>query len=286
MSSGTEDSPPAGSAPPSPPPPSYSSPYQSPSAGGPPRWATYPQATASGTTTYSSSTERSRTITGITLSAIGFALSWIPYVDYVGGLLVLIGVIFLFLGRWGFDERHHNLVVVGGIFVLITFIGAIVAAAIFADALLAAAASSASPAQLGGSLIGAFDGLLFSGAVLGVIRALASVMLVYALVDRSTRGILWLAFSTQLIVQVVILVVVLPQVNSAIAQATSGSTVDLGPLNALTLTSTLWGLLAVIPSMLFFWAYLRARGAASAWGFAPWRDPRSGLPPAVYRRTN
>jgi len=208
---------------------------------------------------------RQRSITGITLGAVGFGLLWIPYVSWLGGLFLIIGIIFLYLGRWGFDERHHNLVVVGGALYLVVFLALIVVTAGLAVALFSAVTSTSTTSQIGTSLTSALDTFFVAAAILGLLSALAYVLLVYALADSTTQKILWAAFLAQAAVGTVVLFFVVPQVNSAVSQATSGSSLDLGPISALQTTDLLFGLLNIVPCLLFLWAYLRVRESAMHW---------------------
>jgi len=210
-------------------------------------------------------TARGRTVTGLSLLIVGFALGWIPYVSIIAGILALIGLIFLFLGRWGFDYRHHSYVV-GGIFLLfLTLVAAFFVTIGFVFAVAGDAQTTSSLSSLSATIQGQFDAFLIATAVLGIISGFAHVLIPYGLADRRTQGLLWAAFAFQLVISVVVLVLILPMVNSAVASALSGTTFDPGPINDLQTTSTIYGALAVFPSLVFAWAYYRARSTALEW---------------------
>lgn len=201
---------------------------------------------------------------------IGLALGWLPYIGLVGGLIALIGVIVLFVGRRAYGPDHQRNVVVGGVLLLIELIGSIVVAIALVGAIVSSVtASGGSPSQLGNALDQELVGAVIAGAVLGVLGAVAQVVLPYALADRTTRRLLWAGFATSLIVSVLTLWFLLPLLSTAITQATAGSTIDLGPINQFETTANLVKLVGGVPALLFTWGYYRARQEALRRGGAP-----------------
>src|SRR2546426_7467820 len=61
-----------------------------------------------------------RTKTGLLLLLIGGLISWIPLIGVVGGLLLLIGAIFLIIGRKTFCSTHAPDVAIS---ILLFFVG-------------------------------------------------------------------------------------------------------------------------------------------------------------------
>jgi hypothetical protein len=190
-------------------------------------------------------------------------LSWIPYLDFIGDILVLIGVILVILGRRGFGDDHRRNVVVGGLLFFLTIIATVALAVWFAVTLIGqAGASGATLSSLGSALNSDLAALFVGAAVIGVIGGLAQVIIPYALSDRETRILLWAAYLISVALSIVILVVLYPEIASAVSQATSGSKFNRGPIDSLETTSTLLGVSKAIPSLLFAWAYWRAREEA------------------------
>jgi hypothetical protein len=208
------------------------------------------------------STARRRTITGLSLMVVAFVLNWIPYVNYLGELLALIGIIFLILGRWGFDLQHHSFVVGGAVLLLILLIAGFIAGIAFVASVAGDAQSSMTASQLSSTLQGQVDAFFVATMVLGSISGFAYLLMPYGLADRWTRTILWVAFVAQVLVSVVVLAVLLPITNSAISQATSGTTFDAGPINGLESTALVLGMTGILPSLLFAWGYYRVRSIA------------------------
>ena len=211
--------------------------------------------------------DRERTSNGLLLVIIGLALSWLPYISALGGLLVLIGVVLLFMGRRAYGPEHQRFVVLGGILILITFLATILAALVLFGAIISAAQTpGATASQVSSLLQQDLTAFFVTVAVIGALSALARVLLPYGLADRTTRILLWAGFVTGVVISVVVLVVILPQVNSAIsqaaAQASAGTPIDTGPIQQVESTATLLGLANGISVLFFVWAYYRAREEA------------------------
>jgi len=190
---------------------------------------------------------------------IGFALAWIPYVDYLGALLAVIGAILLVLGRRGYSDDHRYFVVRGAGVYLLAAIANVVLALSIAAALADDASTTTTLSQLGSTINGQIEAYLIGAAVVGMLAALAHVLMVFGLANDGTRRILWAAFLAQGLVFAVILLVAFPLISSAISQSTSGTTFNAAPVTQLETTVLYYGLLGVIPSALFFWAYWRVR---------------------------
>lgn len=209
-------------------------------------------------------TDRSRTITGLMLLVVGFFLAWIPFVSILGGLISLIGIIILILGRQGFGEPHRRYVVIGGLLFLLTIIASIALVIGFIIALLGQVSLSPSGTTVlnQSGLRADLYALFIGAAVVGIIAGLSEVVMVYALSDHTTRILLWVGFVTSVALSLLTLVILFPQVATAVTQATSGTTFHAGPIDSLETESDLLGATKVLPSLLFAWAYIRARKEA------------------------
>ena len=196
---------------------------------------------------------------------IGFALSWIPYVSFIGDILAFVGIILVIVGRHGYGPEHRRDVVVGGVLFVITLIAAVGLAVWFVAALLGAVSVNGTTLTISNSALQNDFLVFFVGiAVVGIIGSLSRVIMVYALSDRTTQILLWAGFAASVVISLTILAVLYPQIVTAVNQATAGSTVNQGPLNSLQTESTVLGLVNVLPALLFAWAYWRAREQALA----------------------
>jgi len=205
--------------------------------------------------------DRERTVEGLLFIIIGTAISWIPYVDIIGGLIALIGIILVFMGRRAYGPDHHRDVVAGGVLFLVTILATIGLAIALVSALLGAASVSTTGSVTFNSsaLIGALEGTFIAAAVVGIIGGLSKVIMVYALADKTTRIILWAGFFLSVAVSILVLLILYPQVVNAVNSATSGSTFNSGPITSLSTESDLLGAINIVPVLLFVWAYWRAR---------------------------
>ena len=228
----------------------------------PPGWAPLPPGAI-----YVPSTvvrDRDRTVEGLLFIVIGTAISWIPYVDIIGGLIALIGIILVFMGRRAYGPEHHRDVLAGGILFLITILASIGLAIALVSALLSAATVSSTGTVTFNSsaLIGALQATFIAAAVVGILGGLSRVIMVYALSDKTTRILLWAGFVLSVTISILVLLIIYPQVVSAVNSATSGSSFNNGPINSLSTESDLLGAINIVPSLLFAWAYWRAREEA------------------------
>ncbi|MCI4360121.1 MAG: hypothetical protein L3J91_00295 [Thermoplasmata archaeon] len=190
------------------------------------------------------------------LILIGVSTSWIPFVKDLGGLLALLGIVFLFLGRWGWGDRHHDRVIAGGILMVISFLAAIVVAAALTDAVLSAASMpGATPQSVGSTLQSSLTTTIYATVLVGFLAGIGQVLMVYSLADARARLLLIVGFLLGVVIGIVLLAYELPLLNHAIQLATSGSTVDPGPINAFANQLQVIGLITVVPSAITAIAY-------------------------------
>jgi len=251
-----------------PPPPMGQAPLPSSAAGPPPLTflaPTYYPGVPPGTVFVPSTIvrDRDRTVTGLLLLVIGIALSWIPYVSFLGAILAFVGIILVILGRFAYGEEHHRYVVAGGVLFVVTILASVGLAIGLVAALAGQVTVSGSSVSLeSGALQSDFQAFFIGAAVVGIIGGLSRVIMVYGLSDRTTRILLWAGFVSSIALSIVVLLILYPQIVNAVNQATSGSTVNTGPITNLQTEATLLGLTNILPSLLFAWAYWRVREEA------------------------
>ena len=208
---------------------------------------------------------RDRTKTGVLLLAVGIAISWIPIVGGFGGLLALIGVILLFLGRHGFTEPHRADVVLGGALLLVSVLGAIVLAVWVAGSIVSAGSTVGATSQdIANAAVNALQGAAYGALVLGVIGATGQLLMVWELADTSTRWLLILGLLVGLALGVVVLAVEVPLFSQAFQQATAGGGYNRGPIDALNSQIQAYSLLRIFPAAISAFAYYRIWSALSA----------------------
>jgi hypothetical protein len=216
-----------------------------------------------------------RTSTGCLLMMVGFALLWIPYVSYVGGIIGFVGVIFFWIGRQGLGDSQRRNVFAGGACIVLGFLAEVVLGVWFADDIATAAGMPGETlAQLGGLFRADLGILLVGTLVVGAVISFGNVLLPYALADPTSRWLLWGAFVASTLIGAVTLAVLWPQITTAIAQATSGATFHVAPVQTLEARSALWGAAQILPDLLFLTAYYRVRSDLRAG-----RSGGTGKPP-------
>ncbi len=206
--------------------------------------------------------EAPRTMTGLLLMILGFGFLWIPYASVVGGLLAFVGVVFLWVGRREFDPAHRRNAVLGGVLVVLGLLVALLAGLSFSGAVIdAATTSGATPQSVGAAFRADLVGVVVAAGVASALTVLGYVLLPYRLADRPSRGLLWAGFASSVGLTMLVAAILLPQVSAAITAATSGSSINPGPVEALEGRATLLGALQILPDLMFLVAYYRTRTA-------------------------
>jgi uncharacterized membrane protein len=197
-----------------------------------------------------------QTITGLLLMVVAFALAWIPFVDIVGGILALVGLIYLWNGRRELGPVHSDEVKVG-VLLLVVAVGVGVAGAI---ALVAATFSfnvtlngtqpmvTHPPVSL--ALEAAVVVILTVAAALG---AACLVKLPYSLGDPTARKLLLVGGALE--VAFAALYSVSEVQSLAAVESVFGTGASPGPLPSPLLV----GLLLGVPDLVFLVAYSRVR---------------------------
>lgn len=200
------------------------------------------------------------THTGLLLMIIGFAIGWIPYVSIVAGIVIIVGLVFLWMGRGEFGGAHWRDVHVGMACILLAFLLEVGAAVVFVGAVVSAANTAGETVQqIGATFRSDLTALFVVTLVATTLGALGYLWLPYSLTDRTSRLLLWTALVADVAISVAVVAIMLPEISSAISTATSGSSVNTGPILALQTRATLLGALGFVPYMMFFAAYYRVR---------------------------
>lgn len=136
-----------------------------------------------------------RTATGLLLCYLGFAVSWIPYIKYLGEFLIFIGFIYLFLGRQAFTYRHARFIVLSFVFFILAFI-----AEIFI--ILSLGLSLFNSKSSVGSTSAAFIGSVIALMVVAFIGIIYQVLGAYELSDKRGKALLVAAFLMEISIAV------------------------------------------------------------------------------------
>lgn len=211
-----------------------------------------------------------RTKTGILLLLIGSLLSWVPVIGLVADLLLLIGAIFVILGRKAFGATHSRNVVLS---IVLFIVGLLVVAGV---AVIAALSNIGSIVGPGGSvnltpafLASTANAGLIGAIVSAIIVGIAEVLFTYALQAQTGRLLLWAAYGANIALAVVLYLLVSPQYAAVVTQ---------DQYLAAAASQQTYALLSVIPALIFAAADYLAWSRISR-GEIP-TPASAGLPPA------
>ena len=181
------------------------------------------------------------TRTGLLLLIIGLALSWIPFIGAIGGLVALIGALLVILGREAFGREHAR----NAILALIVFFVGIGVTIVGIVALFFATFSyRAGPSTL---VQPSFAWLGVITIIGGGVTGISEVLLTYALQPSSGRILLWTAYATSIAISIVNFLFTVPFFNG------TGTGLLVFPTVFLTI------FLGIIPALLYAAAYYLAR---------------------------
>jgi len=171
-------------------------------------------------------------------------------------ILSIVGVIMVIIGRVPFGTSHSNYAIFSvAIYCVGAAIGSVAAfSPVFTSAMLRGSSQAAAAQELVSAFNELIIGVLVGSAVIGV----AYVIFTYALQDSAGRVLLYIAFATLLVFQVLLAYIISPQVAGAVKQSFSSGTFDPTPLRDLQAQLRLLELLNLVPAAIFAIAYYRA----------------------------
>jgi hypothetical protein len=197
-----------------------------------------------------------QTITGLLLMMLGFALAWIPFVDFVGGILILVGLIYLWSGRTELGRVHSEEVKVGVVLLLVGIVVAVVGAiALFAATFSFNVTFNGTQATVTHPAVS----LALQAAVAIVITVGAGlsaacwVKLPFSLADPTARTLLLVGGALE------VAFAALYSVSEVQALAAAQSVFSTGPSPGPLPSPLLVGLFLVVPNLVFLLAYFRIR---------------------------
>ena len=227
----------------------------------------YPYGSGAGYWEYHRAHNIDNTKTGLLLLIIGLALSWIPFIGAIGGLVALIGALLVILGREAFGREHARNTILALVFFFVG-IGVTVAGAL---ALFFAAFSyrtgPSSIVQPTFAWLGVIT--IIGGGVTGI----SEVLLTYALQPSSGRILLWTAYATSIVISIVNFLFILPFFGGT------------GVVFPFVFSSIfLISFLGIIPALLYAAAYYLARQRivhreVPSPLTPPFMPPSGGIPP-------
>jgi len=140
-----------------------------------------------------------RTKTGALLLVVAFGIAWIPLVGAIGGIVQLIAIIFMALGRKGFGPAHARNVLLGVVLWLIGILLAVVVGVLAALRIIGAFG------PFGGvvtpeDLIGFFDMIVIGVLIGAAIGGLMIVLFGVGLSEKNGKILLILGYVSSMVV--------------------------------------------------------------------------------------
>jgi hypothetical protein len=201
---------------------------------------------------------------GLLFLLIGLVLGPIPFVGIIGLILDIIGAILVILGRGVFGPNHsRNVILAVVIFVigLCVIAGSILSLflTIFSATYTASSGGTVDPTALSQAISSSFQTFIIGTAVGGAIDGVAIVLFTYAIQNQNGKMLLWAGYAISIAVSIITILVVGPLISEAVTQAFAGSTFNPAPVSDLQAQAQLWGLLGLIPSILYAGAFYLVR---------------------------
>jgi len=213
-----------------------------PPIGSVPQPPPYPYGSAAAYWEHNRAGKIDNTKTGLLLLVIGLALSWIPLIGAIGGLVALIGALLVILGREAFGREHARNTILA---LIVFFVGIGVTIVGFFALFFAAISYPAGPGTIIRPSLAGFGVLAIIG---GGVTGISEVLLTYALQQTNGRILLWTAYATSIAISIVNLLFILPLFGGT-------GLLAFPVFPAIFLTS----LLGFIPALLYAAAYYLAR---------------------------
>lgn len=206
---------------------------------------------------------RGHTELGTLMFGIGTLISWIPYVQYIGYILLLIGFIFIFLGRHGFGNVHKRNVNLSLILFIITFVFEFILilwfAFSFANIILQYDQHRTALGPAIASIKNVFNTLLILTLVVAAIGGLTNILLTLELQPFGGKILLIVAFAISIGLSVAMLVLMKPVVSSTLTSVLTNPNSLSGAASKLSAKIGLYKYLGAIPDVMFGAAFLMAR---------------------------
>jgi hypothetical protein len=204
--------------------------------------------------------EVGRTKTGLLLIMFGIILGPLPYVNFLGGILAIVGAILVILGRRAFGETHSQNTIWSIVIYCVGIVIVIAASVAFTSSVVSASvnAGGVNSTTLAQTLASSFNGLLVGAAVGGAVIGLANVLFTYAIQNHTGRVLLWCGYAASIAVSIIEFIIIGPLISNAASQSFAGTTYDPAPFSTLQIQLQAVALLGFIPAGLYAIAFYLA----------------------------
>ena len=189
-----------------------------------------------------------QTKTGVSLLGSAFVLSWIPWIEFLAGFLMLVGIVYVFVGRKAFGSDHTRNVYNA----TVLFIAAALGSAYMGVVSIQTGVSLFSPGAA--NAVGSWTSTIVYGSlVVFALRAYALLLIPFALGKPLVRAYLFGAVCAYLVVGILYVWTFSQALDGAVITAFSRN--DTGPLLAVAQRMDGWRYMFAIPSIFLAGAY-------------------------------
>jgi hypothetical protein len=179
-------------------------------------------------------------------------------IGFLGGIMNLLGVIFIILGREAFGRTHSNRVIWSVVLYIVGNVIGITSSFLYSFTTASLIVNSQATTGLQGQLVTSFFILLIGNLAGIAISGLGYVLLTFSIQEKTGLILLWIGYIASLAIALAAIVTVGYRAPSVIQMAVAPGTVDRATL--LNLSSQFLSLttLIAIPRAIFAFSYLLA----------------------------
>ena len=190
-----------------------------------------------------------RTKTGLLVILVGALIGWIPIIGGIGGLLIIIGAIFIIVGRKAFGDTHSRNVWIGVVLYIVGVVAAAIFVVIATFSLIGGFVGTGTPTL--GEVESALTNILLGTVVGSAIIGLSTVVFTYALQKREGKILLWAGYIASVAIASVLVLILLGEVSVFAQDIAASGFDDPAALQPFSDRVEFLGLLEVIPHMLW-----------------------------------
>lgn len=199
-----------------------------------------------------------RTLTGLTFMAVGTFLLWIPYIQYLGYLLNIAGVVLMYLGSDAFDAAHGSYIIASILLYFVATVILLIATSSFlssmAQVLVGNASNSTKILELRSNL---YTFISISGVCSSLV-GLAFVLLTWKINDRTGHYLLLTGLTLIIGLTVVVGIFLFGYLSNVFTSYIDGASAS-SVISSLSAEKGTLYLVDAIPYTLFALTYSRTR---------------------------
>jgi len=204
---------------------------------------------------YQEMTAIGRTKNGLLLLAVSGLLGPFPILNYLGGILAIVGAVLMILGRGAFGDAHSRNVVLSVVIYIVGLVILFIIGASFALSIASIELSGASGASAAAAISSSFNDLLTGAIVVGAVLGVATILFTYAIQSRTGRILLLAGYVSSLLIGIMVFSIIGPQLSTVVSNSIATRNVDRSGIDALQSEIQLLRFLNFIPGIIYAVAY-------------------------------